>query len=185
MAQTHDLGNLFAHTVRLKPDSPLVHRAVTNEIEVPYRTSQSWVFRIPKTTYGVVLGRWIKTERSETEALGFALRGNLARGLSQDKWVGEFDFSNMPSGVSDSDLGRMTLGDYVVNRDFILKNTAQFRNTEEEKRKVLALIRQQYRSDAERRCAAEALGLEKEYEATRESAKEIPVESKNKTAETE
>src|SRR3954464_16057002 len=114
MAKTHDLGNLFAHTVRLKPDSPLVHRAVTNEIESPYRSSRSWVFRLPKTSYGIVVGLWHQTGRSEDEALGFALRGNLARGKSQDKWVGEFDFSNMPAGVSDSEWGRMSLADYAV-----------------------------------------------------------------------
>lgn len=68
MAQTHDLGPFFFHTIDLKEDSPRFHRAQTHEVDEPFRISNSLVLRI-FGTYGIVLGRWRETDLDEESAL--------------------------------------------------------------------------------------------------------------------
>lgn len=77
MAMTHDLGPFFVHTVDLKPDSPRHHRAVTYEIEEPFRTSRSHVFRL-FGSHGLVFGRWRDSGWSEEDALMAALGREMA-----------------------------------------------------------------------------------------------------------
>jgi len=73
MPETHDLGPLFIHRVRLEPGTALLHRAPTNEIEEPYRRSNSVVVRLFRR-FGVVFGWWKHDpDRTEDEALLAAL----------------------------------------------------------------------------------------------------------------
>lgn len=81
--QTHDLGPIFVHKIRLKRRSSLIHRADTHEIEPPYRHSRSWVFRI-WGELGFVLGFWRKGTLSEEESLMTALAGHESRLLDSD-----------------------------------------------------------------------------------------------------
>ncbi len=74
MPETRDIGALFAHTVNLKPGSPFLHTATTNEIEPPYRHSNSVIIKIWPGK-GLVLGRWRRTWRNENEALYAAIQG--------------------------------------------------------------------------------------------------------------
>jgi Icc-related predicted phosphoesterase len=76
MPQTRDLGRLFAHPIKLKPGTKRVHRAQTNELDEPYRQSNSLVIRFGRTK-GIVLGRWHHTERTADEALRDALQSDL------------------------------------------------------------------------------------------------------------
>lgn len=76
MPRTHDLPltPFFCHFLDLAPKSPFLHTAPTNELEIPFRTSSSLVVRIwPRK--GLVLGRWRKTGRGETEAILTAIQG--------------------------------------------------------------------------------------------------------------
>jgi hypothetical protein len=66
MPNTHDVGPFFFHGIRLRPRTALIHRASTEELDPPFRTSKSVVFRFFR--WGVVLGRWRVTERTEEEA---------------------------------------------------------------------------------------------------------------------
>ncbi|MER5754424.1 hypothetical protein [Streptomyces sp. NPDC002088] len=74
MPETHDVGPFFAHTVNLKPGAPFLHTAPTDEIEPPYRQSNSTVIKIWPGK-GIVLGRWRNTWRSESDALYTAVQG--------------------------------------------------------------------------------------------------------------
>lgn len=74
MPNTHGVGPFFFHTVNLRPKSPFLHTAPTNEIEPPYRWSFSRVVKIWPGK-GIVLGRWRYIDRSEKEALLTALQG--------------------------------------------------------------------------------------------------------------
>jgi hypothetical protein len=82
MPNTHDVGPFFAHTVNLKPGTPLVHRAPTDEIEPPYRRSNSVIVKIWPGK-GIVLGRWRNTWRNESDALYTAVQG-YGNALSTD-----------------------------------------------------------------------------------------------------
>jgi hypothetical protein len=82
MPETRDMGPLFAHTVNLQPGTPFVHRAPTDEIEPPYRRSNSVIIKIWPGK-GIVLGRWRNTWRSESDALYTALQG-YGNALSTD-----------------------------------------------------------------------------------------------------
>lgn len=72
--QTHDIGRVFVHTIRLKPGTPLFHRAITNEIEEPFRIARPFVFRFWPGR-GLVLGLWVHTGRDEDSALLDAIDG--------------------------------------------------------------------------------------------------------------
>lgn len=74
MPNTHGVGPFFVHAVNLRPKTPLVHRANTNEIEPPYRWAYSWILRIWPGK-GIVLGRWKDLGRTEREALLAATQG--------------------------------------------------------------------------------------------------------------
>jgi hypothetical protein len=45
MPDTHDIGRLLTHSVRLADDAPIVHRAITAEFDDPCRYSNSLVVR--------------------------------------------------------------------------------------------------------------------------------------------
>lgn len=75
MPNTHDVPftSLFFHGIRLRPGTALLHTATTHEVEPPYRAARPLVVRFFR--WGIVLGRWHKTGRTETEALLAALKG--------------------------------------------------------------------------------------------------------------
>jgi hypothetical protein len=75
MPSVHEAGPLFVHTVRLKPGTPFIHRAPTNEIEEPFRHSRSVIFNLFRR--GVVVGVWRKTDRDPEDALLDALDGQV------------------------------------------------------------------------------------------------------------
>lgn len=68
MPNTHDVGPFFFHGIRLRPRTALIHRAVTDELDPPFRTSNSVVLRFFR--WGLVLGRWRATGRTDEEAWG-------------------------------------------------------------------------------------------------------------------
>lgn len=71
----YDIGKLFWHTIRLQKKSPIFHRYPSHEVEEPYRWSNSLIVRIPWSPYGLVLGIWQATERTEEQMLLEALQG--------------------------------------------------------------------------------------------------------------
>ncbi|MDX3260822.1 hypothetical protein PV336_16515 [Streptomyces sp. MI02-2A] len=75
MPMTHGVGPFFFHTVNLRPKTPFIHRANTNEIEPPYRWSYSRIIKIWPGK-GIVLGRWINLGRTEKEGLLAATAGH-------------------------------------------------------------------------------------------------------------
>jgi hypothetical protein len=83
MPETRDMGPFFAHTVNLKPGAPFLHTAPTDEIEPPYRRSNSVIIKIWPGK-GLVLGRWRHTYRSDDAALYTALQG-YGNALSTDE----------------------------------------------------------------------------------------------------
>jgi hypothetical protein len=78
MPETHDLPLIpvFVHTQRLAPKSKRLHLAPTNELDEPFRRSNSLVVRL-RGSYGLVFGLWRRTYRTEDEALREALQGDL------------------------------------------------------------------------------------------------------------
>lgn len=68
------LTPFFLHYIRLKPEAPYIHRARTNELEYPFRESNSLVLNLWRGR-GLVLGRWRPTGRDETEGLLAATGG--------------------------------------------------------------------------------------------------------------
>lgn len=85
MAETHDLGPIFVHSIWLKEGAPLAHTAPTNELEEPYRRSKSLIIRLPFTNRGAVFGWWRKTGRDEEEALREAVTSvNAREGFKHD-----------------------------------------------------------------------------------------------------
>jgi hypothetical protein len=74
MPQTHGVGPFFVHAVNLRPHTPFLHTAPTDEINPPYRYSRSLIIKIWPGK-GIVLGRWKNNWRSETAALYTALQG--------------------------------------------------------------------------------------------------------------
>ena len=77
MANTHDIGRLFFHVIRVRKGTPFAHRAETNEIDGQYRTSNSVVVRIGFRS-ALVLGWWKFVEGTEDERLMRAVRADLA-----------------------------------------------------------------------------------------------------------
>lgn len=76
MAQTHDLpGGWFFHLVKVKPRTPLKHRAPTQEVDAPFRSSDSTVFRLWPLKIALVAGKWYDSELDEEDALLLALDG--------------------------------------------------------------------------------------------------------------
>lgn len=75
MPETRDMGPFFAHTLNLKPGAPFLHTAPTDELEIPFRRSNSLVVKIWPGK-AIVLGRWRHTGRTETEGILTALQGH-------------------------------------------------------------------------------------------------------------
>lgn len=69
--KTHDIGPLFWHTIRLKPGTPRLHRAVSNETDPPFRSAHPRVLRVGHR--GLVFGKWQKEDRTEEQALVAAM----------------------------------------------------------------------------------------------------------------
>lgn len=78
MAQTRSIGkNWFISTLRYAHRGlPWVERGTTQEIEWPYRRSNSVVIRCPFTQPALVIGRW-GAPRPEEEALLAAVGGDF------------------------------------------------------------------------------------------------------------
>lgn len=79
MPQTHDIGKLFVHTMKIPVARSwrvkLVERADTQEISYPYRSGRSVLLRIPWVLRGLVIGVWGDPELDEDEAMYRALGG--------------------------------------------------------------------------------------------------------------
>ena len=73
--ETHDIGPFFCHTISLRKDGPVYHRYPSHELDHPYRWSNSHILRLPWTSYGLVVGHWRKTERTEEQAILDAMEG--------------------------------------------------------------------------------------------------------------
>lgn len=73
--KVYNLGPFFLHTIRLQKKSPIFHRYPSHEVEEPYRWSNSLIVRIPWSSYGLVLGLWRTTNRTEEQMLIEALEG--------------------------------------------------------------------------------------------------------------
>lgn len=90
MPRTHDIGSFYWHGLRYPvAGAPVLERAVTAEIEAPYREGRGWAVKVAPRTV-LVLGRWFDTGRTEDEALVAALG---AAGLAIDpaelgRWPG-------------------------------------------------------------------------------------------------
>jgi hypothetical protein len=82
MPNTHGVGPFFVHPLNLKPGSPFLHTAPTDEIEPPYRRSKSLIVKVWPGK-GLVLGRWRHTWRRESDALYAAVQG-YGNALSTD-----------------------------------------------------------------------------------------------------
>lgn len=82
MAQTKDLGPLYAH-ILIYPIRPkvFVERAYSQEIDGQYRKGYGIAVRMPFTNKAIVLGLWKKTGYTESEGLTYAIKG---RGLSAE-----------------------------------------------------------------------------------------------------
>lgn len=84
--ETHDIGRFFWHSISLRKKSPIVHTCSTHEIDPPYRWSKSLILRLPWTTYGLVLGWWRDTDRTEEQAI---LAGMQGRDMSYQDYLEE------------------------------------------------------------------------------------------------
>lgn len=73
--KVYSIGAFFWHTISLKKKSDLYHRSPSHEVEAPYRWSNSVILRIPWSSYGLVLGHWQATSRTEEQMLLDALQG--------------------------------------------------------------------------------------------------------------
>lgn len=98
--ETHELGRLFWHSIRLNKDSPIFHRYPTHEVDYPYRWANSLIIRLPGTSYGLVVGLWHSTDRTEEQTLLEALEG---RSLGAMEFT-EFDKQNIQRNLIDKQL---------------------------------------------------------------------------------
>lgn len=75
MPKVHHIGpKMFAHQMTYPPDKryPLMEPGETQEIEYPFRSGRSLVFRVPFTTRALAVGVWTGI-RDETDALEGAI----------------------------------------------------------------------------------------------------------------
>lgn len=72
---THGFWRFFYHDIQLKPESPILHRYPTHEVDEPYRWAKSFIIKLHKDGRGIVLGWWRKTNRNEEQALIDAMAG--------------------------------------------------------------------------------------------------------------
>lgn len=75
MPQVHDIGKKHFLQFMKYPTRkfPFLDLGSTYEIEEPYRSGESLVFRVPLTRRAVVVGRWVGV-MSEDQALRTAIR---------------------------------------------------------------------------------------------------------------
>lgn len=73
--ETHSIGPLFVHGIKLQKKSSLVHVYPSHEMDEPYRWSNSLILRLPWLRQGLVLGLWRSTSRTEEQAILQALAG--------------------------------------------------------------------------------------------------------------
>lgn len=80
MNDTLDVWRFFAHWISLDASSPRFHRAPTQEMDEPYRRSNSLVVRFWGER-GLVLGWWRDTGYTEDQATlqGLGVAGHEAR----------------------------------------------------------------------------------------------------------
>jgi hypothetical protein len=95
MAATHDIGTYYWTTIRyLSKPRVLIERAESQEIDPPFRRGVGVAFRLPFSTRGVVLGKWVAAAASESHALSYAIGGRVV----SDQ---EFDWDTVRYGVED------------------------------------------------------------------------------------
>lgn len=79
MPQTHDIGRMFVHSMKLPVKRTwrvqLVEKADTQEISYPYRAGRSVLLRMPWVLRGLVIGVWGEPQEDEDEAMYRALGG--------------------------------------------------------------------------------------------------------------
>jgi hypothetical protein len=102
MPNTHDIGAFFVHPINLQPGTPFMHRAPTDEIEPPYRCSNSRIIKIWPGK-GLVFGRWRHTGRTENAALLVAVQG-YGNALSTEVIRDTKRFDEVPDSVLDAYL---------------------------------------------------------------------------------
>jgi hypothetical protein len=75
--ETHDIWGtqLYWGIIRLRKRTELYHENPTHEIDPPYRWALSRIIRIPCTTFGLSVGRWHATTRTEEQAILAGLAG--------------------------------------------------------------------------------------------------------------
>lgn len=79
MAQTHDLGRLFAQRLYYHSDNPPVFTVTrSQEIESPFRAGRCIVVRLPFTKSAVALGVWLATKPERTALLD-AMSGRVVQ----------------------------------------------------------------------------------------------------------
>lgn len=73
MPRTHDIGRFYFHGLRYPvTGAPVLERAVTAEVEPPYREGRGWAVKLAPRTV-LIVGWWFDTGRDEEEALTAAL----------------------------------------------------------------------------------------------------------------
>lgn len=83
MFNTHDVGPIFVHGIRLDRNAPRLHTYPTYEIEAPYRRSNTLIVRLWGER-GFALGWWRHTGWDERTALLRALQGYEDTPLDSD-----------------------------------------------------------------------------------------------------
>lgn len=92
MNDTLDVWRFFAHWISLTPGSPRFHRAPTQEMDDPYRRSNSLVVRLWGER-GLVLGRWRDTGYDEDTATLLGLGGRVTREAGELDEVEELEWA--------------------------------------------------------------------------------------------
>lgn len=69
------VGNRYVHILLSK--GPAIERTWTQEIEDPYRTGDTLVLRVPKTSFTFCVGRWSDVKLSESLALQRAIGARI------------------------------------------------------------------------------------------------------------
>lgn len=58
MATTHELANIYWHTMKVHARGPLTTTDYTYEIDEPYRVGRARILRFPFTGWCLVIGHW-------------------------------------------------------------------------------------------------------------------------------
>jgi hypothetical protein len=98
MAATHDMGSYYWTTIKyLRRPRVIVERAESQEIDFPFRRGLGVAFRLPFSTLGIVVGKWISTAPSESHALSYAIGGRV---VSEN----ELDWDYVRFGVDEDEM---------------------------------------------------------------------------------